>query len=41
MPRMSGMQLVDELKFHYKSINLNRELKVEEPMYVFLTAYNN
>lgn len=39
MPRLNGLQAVAKMKNFVASQNFNRAEKIEEPVFVFLTAY--
>jgi CheY-like chemotaxis protein len=41
MPRMTGIQVIEKMRDCYKGINKQGGVKVQEPLYVFLTAFSN
>jgi CheY-like chemotaxis protein len=41
MPKLNGIQVIDKTRSFLKELNKTLEFRVEEPAFVFLTAYSS
>lgn len=41
MPKLNGIQVIDKTRSFLKELNTTLEFRVEEPVFVFLTAYSS